>query len=119
MNLAQSEKHFRTLLQTQSQLVVLIVDEDNIRAKLTSIQETLTLHMEILHKELGYVENLMKKDPNLSTLDGLVLLDAELTIQIKSLDVTCENQDETFKIILDVHKSFLDKQKKSVYNALT
>ena len=37
MNLAQSEKHFRTLLQTQSQLAILTIDEANIRAKLTSI----------------------------------------------------------------------------------
>ena len=47
--------------------------------------------MEILHKELGYVETLMKKNPNLSTLDGLVHLAAEISIQIKSLDVTLEN----------------------------
>ena len=47
--------------------------------------------MEIMLKELGYAETLLKKDPNLSTLDGLVHLDAELAIQIKSLDVACDN----------------------------
>ena len=78
-------------------------------AKLISIQTTMTRHMEILHKELGYVETLMKKDPNLSTLDGLVHLVVELAIQIKSLDVACENWDVARKIILEVHKSFLDK----------
>lgn len=67
MNPAQSKKHFRTLLQTQSQSVVLTVDKANIRVKLTSIQATLTPHMEILHKELSYAKTLMKKDPNLST----------------------------------------------------
>ena len=36
-NPAQSEKNFNTLLQTQSQLAVLIVEEANIRAKLTNI----------------------------------------------------------------------------------
>ena len=61
MNPTQSEKHFRTFLQTQSQLVVLTIDEANIRAKLTSIQTTLTLHMEIVYKEIGYVETLLKK----------------------------------------------------------
>ena len=45
----------------------------------------------------------MKKDPNLSTIDGLVHLVVELAIQIKSLDVACENWDATLKIILDVH----------------
>ena len=62
--------------------------------------------MEILHKELGYVVTLLKKDPNLSTLDGLVHLAAELAIQIKSLDVACDNWDATLTIILDVLKSF-------------
>ena len=47
---------------TNIELAILSRDEDNIRAKLISIQTTLTPHMEILHKELGYVETLMKKD---------------------------------------------------------
>ena len=47
--------------------------------------------MEILHKELGYAETLMKKDPNLSTLDGLVHLAIDIAIQIKLLDVACES----------------------------
>ena len=47
--------------------------------------------MEILHKELGYAETLLKKDPNLSILDGLVHLVVELLIQIKLLDVACGN----------------------------
>ena len=47
--------------------------------------------MEILHKELGYVETLLKKDPNISTLDGLVDLAAKLAIQLKSLVVACDD----------------------------
>ena len=90
-NLAQSDKNFRTLLQTQSQLATLIVDEANIRAKITSIQETFTPYMEILHKELGYAETLMEKDPNLSTLDGLLHLVVKISIQIKSLYIACDN----------------------------
>ena len=70
--------------------------------------------MEIFHKELSYTKTLMKKYPNLSTLDGLVHLVAELAIQIKYLDVACENWDATLKIILEVHKSFLDKHTISV-----
>ena len=62
--------------------------------------------MEILHKELVYVETLMNKDLNLSTLDVLVHLVVELVIQIKSLEVACDNWDATLKIILEVHKSF-------------
>ena len=96
-------------MQTQSQLATLSIEEANIRAKLISIQTTLTPHMEIFHKELGYVETLMKKDPNLSTLDGLVHITIELAIQIKSLEVARDNWVATLKIILEVHKSFLDK----------
>ena len=62
-----------------------------------------------MHKELGYAKTLLKKDPNLSTLDGLVHLATKLSIQIKSLDVACDNWDATLKIIMEVHKSFLDK----------
>ena len=69
--------------------------------------------MDIFH-ELGYVETLMKKDPNLSTLDNLVHLSVEMAIQIKSLDVACENRDAPLKIILEVHKSFLEKHTISV-----
>ena len=65
--------------------------------------------MEILHKELGYTETLLKKDPNISTLDGLVHLAIELVIQIKSLDVACNNWDGALKIIIEVHKSFTEK----------
>ena len=70
--------------------------------------------MEILHKELGYIETLMKKYPNLSILDGLVHLATKLAIQIKSLEVACDNWDATLKIILEVHKLFLDKYTISV-----
>ena len=70
--------------------------------------------MEILHKELRYAETLLKKDPNLSTLDGLIHLAAKLVIQIKYLEVACDNWDATLKIILEVHKYFLDKHTISV-----
>ena len=70
--------------------------------------------MEILHKELGYIENIMKKDSNISTLDGPIHLATKLSIQIKSLEVACDNWDATLKIILEVHKSFLEKHTISV-----
>ncbi len=70
--------------------------------------------MEIFHKELGYAKTLMKKEPNLSTLDGLVHLIANLAIQIKSLEVACDNLDVALKIIIEVHKYFLDKHNISV-----
>ena len=88
---------------------MLTTKEANIRAKLTQIQTSLTPHMEILHKELGYAKTLLKKDPNLSTLDGLVHLAAKLDIQVKSLDVACDNWDEALKIIMEVHQYFLEK----------
>ena len=70
--------------------------------------------MDILHKELSDEETLMKKNLNLSTLDGLLHLATELAIQMKSLDVACDNWDATLKIILEVHKYFLDKYTISV-----
>ena len=71
-DLAQSEKHFNTMLHTQNELAMLTVDEANTKDKLVQIQSAITPHMEILQKELAYAKNVLKKDPNLSTLDGLV-----------------------------------------------
>ena len=65
--------------------------------------------MQILQEELAYAETVLKKDSNLSTLDGLVHLTAETTIQIKSLDVSIENWDATLKIVMEVNKTFLAK----------
>ena len=76
---------------------------------MVNIQTILTPHMAIFHKELGYAKTLLKKDLNISILDGLVHPVAELAIYIKSLDVACENLDDTLKIILHVHKYFLEK----------
>ena len=56
--------------------------------------------MEILQKELAYAKTLLKKDPNISTLDGLVHLGAKTTIQLKSLDVALDNWDATLKHIM-------------------
>ena len=47
--------------------------------------------MEILQKELAYANTLLKKDPNVSTLNSLVHMVAETTIQMKSLDVALDN----------------------------
>ncbi len=67
------------------------IEEANTRAELVQIQAALTTHMEILQKELVYAKNILKKDPNISTLDGLVHLAVETTIQIKSLEVAVKN----------------------------
>ena len=84
---AQSEKHFNIALQTQKELVVLTSEEASKKSKLVQIQASLAPHMEIFWKELAYAKNVLKKDPNLSTLDGLVHLVVESTIQIKSLEI--------------------------------
>ena len=70
--------------------------------------------MEILQKELAYAKTLLKKDPNLSTLEGLVHLAAEIAIQLKSLNVALDNWDGALKHIMALHKTFLDKNLKSV-----
>ena len=56
-----------------------------------------------------YVETVLKKDPNLSTLEGLVDLAAELAIQQKSLDIALDNWDAALKVLLEVNKTFLAK----------
>ena len=55
-------------------------EESTTKAKLLQPQASITPHLEILHKEQGYAETVIKKDPNLSTLDGLVHLVAETAI---------------------------------------
>ena len=52
-NPIHTKQNFHKLLQTQSRLAVLTKEEANIRAKLISIQASLTPHMEILKKELA------------------------------------------------------------------
>ena len=70
--------------------------------------------MEIFQKEQAQAKNLLKKDPNLSTLDGLVHLATETAIQLKSLDIALDNWDIALKHITILHKSFLDKFFKNV-----
>ena len=73
------------------------------------IQSSITPHLEVLHKEQAYVETVLKKDPNLSTLDGFVHLVVEIAIQHKSLDISLKNWDATLKILLGVNNTFLAK----------
>ena len=65
--------------------------------------------MEVLHKEQAYGGNVLKKDPNLSTLNDLVHLAVETTMQLKALEIALDNWDTTQKIILEVNKIFLAK----------
>ena len=65
--------------------------------------------MEVLHNEQAYTENVLQKDPNLSTLDGLVHLAAETTIHLKSLQIALDNWDATLKRNLEVNKTILAK----------
>ena len=65
--------------------------------------------MEVLHKEMTYAENVLKKDPNLSTSEGLIHLAVETTIQLKALEIALDNWDAALKIILEVNKTFLAK----------
>ena len=56
-----------------------------------------------------YVEIVMKKDPNISTHEGLVDLAIELVVQQNSLDVALNNWDAALKILLEVNETFLAK----------
>ena len=73
------------------------------------MQASITPHLEVLHKEKMYVEIVLKKNPNISTHDGLVDLAAELAIQHKSLDIALNNWDAALKFFLEVNKTFLAK----------
>ena len=108
-NPTQSEKKFSQTLHTQRELAALLAEEATIKEKLMQIQASITPHLEILHKEKMYAETVLKKDPNISTYEGLVDLAAELAIQHKSLDIALNNWDAVLKILLEVNKTFLAK----------
>jgi hypothetical protein len=65
--------------------------------------------LEVLHKEQAYVKIVLKKDHNISTLDGLVHLAVETPIQHKSLEIALHNWDVALKIIMDINSTFLAK----------
>ena len=56
-----------------------------------------------------YTKTILKRDPNLSTHEGLVDLAAELAIQHKSLEIALDSWDVDMKILLEVNKTFLEK----------
>ena len=97
---SNAQQHFELLLQTQRKIAVLTIEEANIRAKLISIQASLTPHVDILQKEQAQATNLLKKDPNLSTLDGLVHLAAKVSIQIRTIDIALDNWNSALQNIL-------------------
>ena len=66
-----------------------------------------------------YAETVLKKDPNLSTHEGLVDLVAELAIQHKSLDIALDNWDAALKILLEVNSAFLAKHGITPWHPLT
>ena len=97
------------MLYTQRELAILTIEKENIKEKLMQIQSSITPRLEVLHKKQAYAKIVLKKDPNLSTLDGLVHLAAKIAIQHKSLDIALENWDEALKILLEVNSTFLAK----------
>ena len=108
-NPTNSEKHFGQMLHIQKELAALSAEEATIREKLMQMQASITPHLEVLHKEQMYTETILKKDPNISTHDGLVDLAAELAIQHKSLDIALNNWDAALTIFLEVNTTFLAK----------
>ena len=65
--------------------------------------------MEVLHKDKIYAKKVLKKDPKISTHEGLVDLAAELAIQYNSLDIALNSWDAALKILFKVNKTFLAK----------
>ena len=111
---SHAHQNFETLLKTQRKIVVRTIEEANIRAKIISIQASLTPHVDILQKEQAQATNLLKQDPNLSTLDGLVHLAVEFAIQIRTIDIALKNWNSTLQNILDQHRTILSKNFKNV-----
>ena len=97
------------MLHIQKELATLSAEEATIREKLMQMQASITPHLEVLHQEQMYTETIQKKDPNISTHDGLVDLAAELAIQHKSLDIALNNWDAGLTIFLEVNTTFLAK----------
>ena len=83
------------------------------------IKASITPHLEILHKEKIYAKIVLKKDPNISTYEGLVDLATMLAIQHKSLDISLNNWDAALKILLELNKTFLAKHGITILNPLT
>ena len=69
------------MLHTQREIVALTAEEANIKDKLIQIQTSIIPHLEFLHKEQMYAKTILKKDPNISTHEGLVDLVVELVVQ--------------------------------------
>ncbi len=105
--ISRRQMHFALTLQTQRELAELTSEESTTKAKLLQLQASITPHLEILHKEQTSAEIILKKDPNMSTLDGLVYLAAETAIQHKTLEVALKNWDEDLKMIMQVNSTFL------------
>ena len=90
-NTSSSSPSYNKLTFDQQRLVELLARDIGIRKKLISIQFMLLPYLEIIHRKLPIAQNLMKKDTHLSTHEGLVTLATNLEIQIKSLQVACDN----------------------------
>ena len=56
---SHAQQHFEKLLHTQRKIAVLTIEEANIRAKLISIQASLTPHVDILQKEQAQATDLL------------------------------------------------------------
>ena len=106
--------HFNRLTFYQEILVELMAKDRNIRERFISIQSMLISHLEAMERKMTIAKDLAKRDPHLSIADSLVDLVAQLEIQVQSLYVEIDNWDESLKIILELHKPFLDKHTVSV-----
>ena len=56
-----------------------------------------------------YAKIVLKKDPNISTNEGIVDFAAKLVVQENSLDVALNKWDAALKILLEVNETFLAK----------
>lgn len=80
---SSSSMNFNRLSFTQGRLAKLQAKDYNMRDKFLPIQSMLLRHLEVIQKELSATKDLVRRDSQLSTIDNLVYLPAQLEIKIQ------------------------------------
>ena len=83
--------------------------DGKIRAKLISIQKKLIPHLEVMQREPQSVDEVVQRDPSLSTANNLVDLATMLEIKNQILEFLKMNLDHDLAMIVQAHYFLLYK----------
>ena len=86
-------------------------EDRKIRARLISIQDMLTPHLEVMQRHLQSAKELVKRDPNLYIEDNMYDLVEKLKVKIKELESIQTSWDNTLEMILQIHKPFFGEER--------